>query len=363
MRENGFRAIGGLAQGLTGGLVQAKGKGRGLQVARLKVEWPAIVGPEIARVCEPDALLPGRSRTGGKALRLRVLGAAALELQHKAGLLVERVNGYVGHRAIEEIRLVQGALSGPPPKRMPPPLDKGAAARVAERLDGMEESELKAALARLGARVSASRRSIVLGALATPFVARRSSAQANPPAGQPQPSPEQRRALFEMPHDHALGKKDAPNLLIDYFSLTCPHCANFHAAIFPVIKSKWIDTGKLRFIYRHFPSDSIATHASQFAECAGADKFFDAIGVLFHAQVDWLTSGDPEAEMAKVLDKAGLPSDRCLANDQLLDKVIEDVQSGQVLGVKATPTVIINGDGTGSPTAETINQILEKSGR
>ena len=248
---------------------------------------------------------------------------------------------------------MQRASSGPLP----------AAAKMAARVADMEDSDLKAALARLGARVTAGRRGILLGALAIPFVSRRSEAQADPPPDQPQPSPEQRRALFELPHDHVIGKADAPNVIVDYFSLTCPHCANFHAAIFPVIKSTWIDTGKARFIYRHYPSDSIATHASQLVECAGPKKFFDAIGVLFHSQVDWLTASDPEGEMVKTLNKAGLPSDKCLANDQLLDKVIEDVQSGQLLGVKATPTVIINGEGTGSPTAETINQILGQSGR
>jgi uridylate kinase len=56
-----------------------------------------------------------------------------------------------------------------------------------------------------------------------------------------------------------LGKADAPNIIIDYFSLTCPHCANFHAAVLPAIKGEWIDTGRLRFIYRHFPSDAVAT--------------------------------------------------------------------------------------------------------
>ena len=67
------------------------------------------------------------------------------------------------------------------------------------------------------------------------------------------------KLLGVLPTDHVLGKADAPNIIIDYFSLTCPHCANFHAAVLPVIKSEWIDTGRPRFIYRHFPSDAIAT--------------------------------------------------------------------------------------------------------
>ena len=107
MRENGFRAIGGLAQRLTSGIA----KGRGASIARLRAEWTAIVGPDLARITRPEALLSGRgARAGangaGKALRLRVAGAAALEVQHKSGQLVERVNAYFGHKMIDDIRLV-----------------------------------------------------------------------------------------------------------------------------------------------------------------------------------------------------------------------------------------------------------------
>ena len=78
-----------------------------------------------------------------------------------------------------------------------------------------------------------------------------------------------------LPTDHVLGKADAPNIIIDYFSLTCPHCANFHAAVLPVVKRDWIDTGRLRFIYRHFPSDAVATRGSLLAECGGREVLRD----------------------------------------------------------------------------------------
>ena len=123
MRENGFRAIGGLAQRLTSGIA----KGRGASIARLRAEWTAIVGPDLARITRPEALLSGRgARAGanaaGKALRLRVAGAAALEVQHKSGQLVERVNAYFGHKMIDDIRLVQGVIAArPAPKPTPAP--------------------------------------------------------------------------------------------------------------------------------------------------------------------------------------------------------------------------------------------------
>src|SRR4029077_18623222 len=91
MRENGFRAIGGLAQRLTSGIAAHRGKGgRGASIARLRTEWTAIVGPDLARITQPEALLAGRgARAGGKGpgkvLRLRVPGASALEIQHKTG--------------------------------------------------------------------------------------------------------------------------------------------------------------------------------------------------------------------------------------------------------------------------------------
>src|SRR5215467_1451171 len=98
MREKGFRAIGGLAQRLTSGIAQGRSKGGGVSVARLKAEWSAIVGQELARVTQPDALLAGRGGKSGKALRLRVAGAAALEVQHQSSQFVERLNAYFGHK-------------------------------------------------------------------------------------------------------------------------------------------------------------------------------------------------------------------------------------------------------------------------
>ena len=83
MRENGFRAIGGLAQRLTSGIAEKRGKGRGASIARLRAEWTAIVGPDLARITQPEALLAGPRRPApARRLRLRVPGAAALEIQH-----------------------------------------------------------------------------------------------------------------------------------------------------------------------------------------------------------------------------------------------------------------------------------------
>jgi protein-disulfide isomerase len=352
MRENGFRAVGGLAQRLTSGLAEKRSKGRGASIARLRAEWSVIVGVEMARLTQPEALLPGRGGRSGKALRLKVAGAAALEIQHRGAQIVERVNAYFGHGLIDDIRIVQGGLSLRP---VPPPLsepDPQAMQRIAGNAADVKDPELRAALVRLGARIATSRRGLMLGALGTLLMAPELRAQ------------DVGGLLGVLPTDHVLGKADAPNIIIDYFSLTCPHCANFHAAVLPAIRSEWIDTGRMRFIYRHFPSDAVATRGSLLAEC-GAERFFETIDALFKSQVDWLTASAPEDEMVRIMERAGLPVQACLANDRLFDKVVGDVQSGQALGVKFTPTLFINEQSYGNPEggAEGIDSILRQVGR
>lgn len=358
MRENGFRGIGGLAQRLTAGLSLKGKKATGVPVLRLKAEWSAIVGPELARVSRPEALLAGRgarAQGAGKVLKLRVASGASLEIQHRAGQLVERVNGYFGYRFIDEIRLVQGGiLPGPAPRPVRAP-DAAMVARMAERAAGVEDPDLKAVLARLGAHIAGGRRAFLLGGIATLLAPRSSQAQW---------TGEQVALLKVQPGDHVLGREDAPHLIIDYFSLTCPHCANFALAILPGVRKQFIDTGQARFVYRHFPSDSVATHASQLTECAGPTRFFDVIDALFHTQVDWLTASDPEAEMVKILTERGFPAGDCLSKDQLLDKIVDDVQSGQTLGVNQTPTLFIDGQNWANPgSTDAIGKILQDSSR
>ena len=360
-RAGGFRAVGGLAQALTAGLARkGSGAGRLASIVKLRGDWQAIVGPELARCTEPEALIPGRGgKTGGKLLRLKVTGAAALEVQHMSGQIVERVNAYFGHRQIDDIRLMQGAIARP---AGPKPIVKPAP-EVVKRMDGkvadVQDPDLRAALARLGARIATGRRGVVLGALASLVLARVPRAHGAEGA---------EKYLAALSDDHVMGKPDAPNIIIDYFSFTCPHCANFNAAVLPAMRKEWIDTGKAKLIMRHFPSDGIATHAALLAECAGPAKFYDMVDALFRAQIDWLTAADPDAEMIKVMVAQGVSaqaSTACFADDRLLNKVIADVQSGQALQVKQTPTLFINEQFYGMPVdgVDGINAILRQVGR
>lgn len=347
MREKGFRAVGGLAQRLTSGIT-AKGKGRS-SVLRLRVEWTAIVGPELARVTQPDALIAGR--TAAKLLRLKVESAMALEIQHRGAQIVERVNAFYGHRMIDDIRIVQGSLARQAPAPILRKPDAQTQKQIDTRVAEVADPDLRAALARLGASI-ATRRGVMIGALGTLLAPKALRAQ------------DIDKLLAPLEADHVMGAADAPNIIIDYFSLTCPHCANFHAAVLPAVKAEWIDTGKVRFIYRHFPSDATATRASLLAECGGP-KFFETIDVLFKSQVEWMTAAQPEDELVNVMQRAGLAAGECLSDGRLFDKVVADVQSGQALGVRFTPTLFINEQKYGNPEggAVGIESILRQVGR
>jgi len=148
------------------------------------------------------------------------------------------------------------------------------------------------------------------------------------------------------PGDHVLGDPNAPITVIEYASLTCSHCAHFHTQVLPEIKKKWIETGKVKLVYRDFPLDQIAAKAAQIAECAGNDKYFGVLDIIFRGQPQWATAADPLAELAKPLRIAGMGENEikaCLANDAMSNAVIKDYQGGEAMGVNSTPTLFING--------------------
>jgi protein-disulfide isomerase len=153
--------------------------------------------------------------------------------------------------------------------------------------------------------------------------------------------------LNVQPTDHVLGDPKAPITLIEYASFTCPHCAHFSVAILPEVKKKWVDTGKVKLIYRDFPLDQAAVKAAQLAECSGKDKYYGVVDMIFATQAKWAAAADPIAELAKSLRIAGMGDAEvkaCLANDAVQNGVIADYRSGETLGVNSTPTLFINGE-------------------
>jgi len=172
-----------------------------------------------------------------------------------------------------------------------------------------------------------------------------------PPAAGPAPvavasTPDKSALLAIQPGDHVLGDPKAPVTVIEYASLTCPHCAHFHTQILPEIKKKWIDTGKVKLIYRDFPLDQVAAKAAQIAECVGNDRYFGVIDLIFRSQPTWAGASDPVAELAKPLRIAGMGENEvkaCLANEAKSNEVIADYKGGETLGVNSTPTLFIDG--------------------
>src|SRR5262249_57342023 len=95
------------------------------------------------------------------------------------------------------------------------------------------------------------------------------------------------------PDDRILGKPDAPITIVEYASLTCPHCAAFERDTLPKLKTQYIDTGKVKLIYRDFPLDSRATLAAMIARCAPRDRYFGFVDAFFRSQDQWARSEDP----------------------------------------------------------------------
>lgn len=159
-------------------------------------------------------------------------------------------------------------------------------------------------------------------------------------------APDKAAILTVQPGDHVEGDPNAPITLIEYASFTCPHCAHFNTMELPELKKKWIDTGKVKLVYRDFPLDETAARAAQLAQCAGNDKYFAVVDMIFRGQGNWATASDPLAELAKSFRIAGMGEKEvkaCLANATVADGVINSYRMGEQAGVDSTPTLFING--------------------
>ena len=150
------------------------------------------------------------------------------------------------------------------------------------------------------------------------------------------------------PDDVVLGKADAKITVIEYASLTCPHCADFSDKTFPQVKKDWIDTGKVRWVYRDFPFDPVALKAHVIAHCGGPDRFYGFLDVFYAQQRAWYRP-DADAAVAELskLTKIGGVSEAqvkaCLADTKLSTLVVTNRQTGDDAGVDSTPTFFING--------------------
>jgi protein-disulfide isomerase len=169
--------------------------------------------------------------------------------------------------------------------------------------------------------------------------------------------------LAPTPQDRILGKPDAPITIVEYASLTCPHCAHFDKDVLPKLKEKWIDSGKAKLILRDFPLDEPAMRAAMVARCAPPDRFYPLVDTLFADQEKWAAAKDYRAALER-LAKLGGVSDKdfktCIADKKLEDQVAQSrLTAAQDLGVDATPTFFVNGKKyDGAPTLEAFDQLL-----
>lgn len=154
-------------------------------------------------------------------------------------------------------------------------------------------------------------------------------------------------ALDAMLTERSLGNPDAKVTVVEYSSLTCPHCADLHREILPQIKTEYIDKGLVRWVLRDFPLDGRAMAAAMVARCVPQDRYFGFIDMLFRDQQAWARGSDPLADIKVRAQLAGLSPpdvDACLADKQLLQGIQQRAQEGQQRdGINSTPSFRVDG--------------------
>ena len=185
------------------------------------------------------------------------------------------------------------------------------------------------------------------------------------------PTPEELMRPGPLP-DIVLGKADAPVTVVEYASMTCPHCANFSKTTFPKLKSQYIDTGKVRFVFREFPLDDLAVAAAMLARCidkSNGEKAMAVIEVLFNSQDKWAVR-NPIPPLQQIAKQAGMSEkafDECLKDQKLYNDILAmRERASKEYQVQSTPTLFVNGKMQRGETsieelAKVIDPLLPKS--
>jgi protein-disulfide isomerase len=147
--------------------------------------------------------------------------------------------------------------------------------------------------------------------------------------------------------DRVMGNADAPVTIVEYFALTCPHCGHFHMQILPEIKTNYIDTGKVRIIFRDFPFNPLGLHAAMAARCIDPQYYFDFVHTLFSTQTSWAESDDGETIVRQMAGFAGLSPEQyaaCTASKPLEEMILNGrVKATNETGVNSTPSFLFEG--------------------
>lgn len=175
-------------------------------------------------------------------------------------------------------------------------------------------------------------------------------------------------ARADAPEDRILGNAEAPVTIIEYASLSCPHCANFHATRFKWIKENYIDTGKVKFIFRDFPLNQPALLGSMLAQCAPPERYYAFLDLLFRQQATWAFSESVMEELAKIARVGGIGKaafDDCMSNVELSERIIESRKIGvEKYDVASTPSLIVDGKLLkGIPSENELTDLINKASR
>ena len=163
--------------------------------------------------------------------------------------------------------------------------------------------------------------------------------------------------------DRILGSPTAPITIVEYASMSCPHCAHFAKEVLPELKRKWIDTGKVKLVLRDFPLDQLALRAAMIQRCAPPDRFYAFADMFFADQEKWVMTDDANGALARLAALGGMSRsefDACLKNSALENHILQErLIASKSLGVEATPTFFINGSKfAGAPTVAEFDKVL-----
>jgi protein-disulfide isomerase len=208
------------------------------------------------------------------------------------------------------------------------------------------------------------RREIWFALVALVTLAATAPAVAQAPA-KPPPAAAPADPLTLTADDRLLGKSDAPITIVEYGSLTCPHCAAFDADVLPELKEKWLDSGKAKLVFRPFPRDEVDVHAAAVTLCVPPDRYYAFIDAIFASQEQWIAASDHKAALARVALLGGMNKtkfDACWDDKAVSDKLLASrLVASQQLGVDSTPTFFINGKKfDGAPTTDAFDAALAK---
>ena len=171
------------------------------------------------------------------------------------------------------------------------------------------------------------------------------------------------QVLKETDEDYYLGNAMAPVVLIEYASLSCPHCADFHEDVVDKLMPTYVETGKVKYIFRDFPLNAPALEAAKIAHCSGKEKFFSFVKVLFQSQKNWVIPGTPEIK--KIAALGGIDEEqykKCIRDNDIEKKILKTQKDAtDILEVESTPTVFINGiKYKGKPNFEDVSEFIDK---